>query len=254
MVLYIWSPEKFERIAIHVSWMLPWINRRFEKSAISREVRYLVGSAFAKDFPVEEIPEIVIMWGDEDRAVRDLQTGKLVIVLKSGRRNRYENIAYALITAVPDLLAPEMKAVYDRRLLECLSAHVARSIAKKYQPVVTAINEVIDTLTEGDNRFCRLASMLVEIDDQSLLSRILIPEIVEVAKLRYPHRDPSIDSEILELINILYKLAKGEEVKEPIVYGRYIRDAFVLVACPEKIEAMLDPPCTLHKAYIRKVP
>jgi hypothetical protein len=57
--------------------------------------------------------------------------------MKSGRRSRYENIARALITSIPDLLAPEM-VVYDNKLIRRLSAHVARSIAKKKQPVVTA--------------------------------------------------------------------------------------------------------------------
>ncbi len=249
MLLYIRRPESFERIAIHLSWAFSWASKRFEKNAISREVRHLIVSSFTKNFAVEEIPEIIFEWGDEDRAIRDLQTGRLVIVLKSGRRNRYENIAKALITAIPDLLAPEMKAVYDSKLLRYLSAHVARSIAKEHQPVVTAINEVIDSLMEGDERHRKLASMLVEIDDRSLLSRILIPEIVEVAKLRYPHRDPSIDDEVLELINILYRLARGEEVKEPVIYGKYIRVAFVLVARPEKIEAMLEP----HVRYVKHI-
>ena len=91
--------------------------------------------------------------------------------------------------------------------------------------------------------------MLVEIDDRPLLSRILIPEIIEVAKLRYPHRDPSIDNGVLELINVLYKLAKGERVEEPVVYGKYIRVAFVLLARPEKIEAMLEP----HVRYVKYI-
>lgn len=63
---------------------------------------------------------MIVEYGDEDRAIRDLRASKLVIVLKSGRRNRYENIARVLITAIPDLLAPEMKSVYDNRLLKCL--------------------------------------------------------------------------------------------------------------------------------------
>ena len=249
LFLYIQKPERFERIAIHISWALSWASKRFEKSAISREVRHLIESSFTKNFAVEEVPEIVVEWGDEDRAVMDLKAGRLVIVLKSGRRNRYENIARALITAIPDLLAPEMKAVYYNKLLNCLSAHVARSIAKEYQPIVTAINEVIDTLTESDENLHKLTSMLVEIDDRSLLSRVLIPEMVEVAKLRYPHRDPSIDDEVVELINILYKLARGEEIEETVIYGKYIRVAFVLVARPEKIEAMLEP----HVRYVKYV-
>lgn len=64
------------------------------------------------------MPEIVIEWGDEDKVIRDIKSGRLVIVLKSGRRNRYENIARALISVIPELLAPEMKAVYGDEILK----------------------------------------------------------------------------------------------------------------------------------------
>jgi hypothetical protein len=255
LILYIREPEKFDRIAIHISWALSRASRHFEKSAIRREVKYLITREFIRNFlreEVPEIPEIVVEWGDEDRAYRDAKAGKLVIVLKSGSRNRYENIARALITSIPDLLAPEMKVVYDNKLITCLSAHVARSIAKENQPVVTAINEAIDSLTRDDENLRELASKLVEIDDRSLLSRALIPEIIEIAKLRYPHRDSSIDEEVLNLIDVLYPLARGEVIDEPMVYGKYIRILFVLVARPEKIEAMLEPHVSYVKHVLRK--
>jgi len=60
LILYIHKPERFERIAIHVSWALSWASKRFEKSAISREVRHLIRSGFTKNFAVEEVPEIVV--------------------------------------------------------------------------------------------------------------------------------------------------------------------------------------------------
>ena len=233
-ILYLLRPESFERIAIHASWALSMVSGRLERTAISREVRYLVMSSFIKDFAVREIPEIVVEWGDEDKAIMDLKAGKLVIFLKRGRRNRYENIARALISAIPDLLAPEMKAIYDDKILTCLSAHIARSIAKEYQAVVTAINETISALTEDDEELRKLASMLIEMDDRSLFSRILIPEMAKIAMMRYPHRDPSIDREVIEFIKILHKLARGEKIEEPIIYGKYFRVAFVLVARPEK--------------------
>ena len=243
-------PREVERVIIHISWILSQVRREFERSALSREVRYIVEKAFIDKYAIREIPEIVIEWGSEDKAYIDLRTGRLVIVLRAGRGNRYENIARALIAAIPDLLAPELKAVYGGKLLELLSSHIARSVAIDYQPVVTAINDVIGTLSEEDESFRKLASMLVEIDDRSLLSRVLIPEMVEIAKLRYPHRDPLIDDEVIELINLLYELARGEVRRvPPIIYGKYIRVAFVLVARPEKIERELMP----HVNYVKYV-
>lgn len=83
--------------------------------------------------------------------------------------------------------------------------------------MVTAINEVISSMIRGSIKLRNLSEMLVEIDDQSLLSRILIPEMVEVAKMRYPHSDPSIDDEAYSLISLLYKLSKAKPIDKPIV-------------------------------------
>lgn len=151
LLCYLRNPESFEKIVVHILRILSRLSRYFEKRAISREVRYIVSSSFSKNFPIEEVPEIVIEWGDEDRAIRDIKSGKLVIILKSGRRNRYENIARALLATVPELLAPEMKAVYDEKLLKCLSVHIAKSIAKEYPQVVTMVNEAIrDTIANDE--------------------------------------------------------------------------------------------------------
>lgn len=93
---------------------------------------------------------------------------------------------------------------------------------------------------------------MVEIDNRSLLSRVLIPEMIEIAKQRHPHRDSSIDEEVLKLIDVLYPLARGEVIDEPMVYDKYIRILFVLVARPKKIEAMLDPHVSYVKHVLRK--
>ena len=240
-IFYLCFPEKFEKIITHVYWVLGKVSRKLEKRAVSREVRYIVRSKFVENFEVEEIPELVIEWGDEEKVLLDVKRGRLVIVLRPGR-DRYENLGRALVASIPELLAPEMRAVFSEEIIACLSTHVARNIASDHPSAVSAINDVIRARIEENPRFKELSSMLVEIDDRSLLSRILIPELVHIAKIRYPHRDPSIDKEVEELIHMLYKLARGEEIGGmPVVYGKYIRVGFLLVAKPEKIEKFFEP-------------
>jgi hypothetical protein len=53
LILYIRDPEKFDRIAIHISWALSWVSRHFEKRVIRREVKYLIASEFIRNFPIE---------------------------------------------------------------------------------------------------------------------------------------------------------------------------------------------------------
>ena len=260
MLLYILYPEKFEKIVIHVSWILSRFSGELERRAVGREVSYMVSSEFARNYRIEEVPRAVVEWGEEDRAVLDLERNLLLIALRRGRKHRYENVARALLKAVPELLAPEMRAVYDPRLVDCLSAHTARNLASEHLPVVAAINELVASELEKVEEAREALSMLVEIDDQSLLSRALLPELIEVAALRYPHRDPQIDSEALNLIGTLHSIVKGA-AGNPIVCGKYFKVLFVRVARPEKRNAFLESHAkfversfnncrTLEKIYI----
>ncbi|MHA1632621.1 MAG: hypothetical protein ACTSXC_07450 [Candidatus Freyarchaeota archaeon] len=248
-LFYIKYPEKFEKILIHIDWLLSRVSREYEKRAITKEVRYIVYTKFKENFEVEEIPEIVIEWGDEEKAIHDIKRGRLVVVLKAGK-NRYESLAKTLIVSIPELLSPEIRAVLDENFVECLSAHVAKNIVRDYPSAVTTVNRVIMSRIGKNEDLKRLASMLVVIDDQSLLSRILIPEIVRVARKRYPQKDPRLDREVWELVRMLYKIAQGEDVEgPPLVYGNYVKVLFLRVAKPEKIDALLEP----HIAFVKKM-
>ncbi len=66
------------------------------------------------------------------------------------------------------------------------------------------------------------------------------------------YTNSSIDNEVLEPINLLHKLVKSERVDEPVVYGKYIRVAFVLVARSEKIETILEPHVRYVKLILKK--
>jgi len=246
IVLYLKFPEKFEKIGIHIKWLLGSVSSSFERKAISSEVQYIVLRGFKELYPIQEIPKIKVEWGDEDKTKIDLERNELVIVLKKGTKYRDENIARTLLKAIPDLLAPEMRAVYDPRLLELLSAHIAKNLVKDYLPVVTSINTFITAEMYEDEEYRKLSQMLVEIDDESLLSRILLPELIDVAKIRYPHRDPQIDNEVLQLIQMLQGVVRGE-ISEPMLCGKYFKMVIVRVAKPEKIEMFLQP----HLNYVK---
>jgi hypothetical protein len=244
--LYFKSPEKIEKIGIHIKWLLGFVSSSFERKAIASEVQYIVLRGFQELYPIQEIPRIKVEWGDEEKTKVDLERNELVIVLKKGAKYRHENIARALLKVIPDLLAPEMRAVYDPKFLDCLSAHIARNLAREYLPVVTSINTFITAEMDEDKEYRELSQMLVEIDDESLLSRILLPELIDAAKLRYPHRDPQIDNEVLQLIQMLQGVVRGQ-ISKPMMCGKYFKMVIVRVAKPEKIDMLLQP----HLNYVK---
>lgn len=257
LLFYLKNPERFEKLAVHVAWALSAVSSRIEKRAISREVAYITGSKFREVFPsIEGVPRIEVEWGEEDRVIVDVERGKLVLVLKRGRAARSDNIAKALVMAMPYLIAPQMESVYDKRITALVAAHMARSLVRDNPSIVEAVNQVIRPLVEGDPETLELASMLVDVDDRSLFTRVLVPEMAEVARERYPQRDPRIDSEVVDLIRVLSALARGEVIKEmkgPFCRS-YFRIVFVLVARPEKVDKMLEPHVSFVKRSLKECP
>jgi hypothetical protein len=98
-----------------------------------------------------------------------------------------------------------------------------------YPDIVRAINEYLDEVLKERSDLRDVLSMIIAIDDQSLFTRALIPEMTEVAQLRYPHRDPQLDTEIKELIKLLYDIVKGAN-RPPMLCGNYFRVLIVRVA------------------------
>jgi hypothetical protein len=255
-ILYLVYPEKFERIGIHVLKLLSFISKSAKRRSISKEVAYIISTNFSTNLRLKEIPKVIVKWGNVDDAILDLKKNQLIIVLREGRRHHYENIARALLKATPDLLAPEMKVVYDSKLIDCLSAHITRNAVRENPAIVTYINEFISSEIEKDEELRELLSMLIEIDDQSLLSRLLLPELIRIAKLRYPHRDPEIDSEARELVRMIYTIVKREYTPEfkPIICGKYFKLFIIRVARPEKIAEMLEPHIQFTKHALKGCP
>jgi len=243
IIFYLLYPEKFERIVMHVLKLLSFFSKSAEKRSISKEVSRIITTSLARYLPLEEVPKVIVKWGDADRTILDLKKNMLIIVLREGRKHHYENVARALLKAIPDLLAPEMKVVYNSKFVDCLSAHIVKNAVRENTVLVSFINEFISSEIEKNEELRELFPMLIEIDDQSLFSRLLLPQLVRVAKIRYPHRDPGIDSEVRELVRIIYKVVKGEQAPGliPMMCGKYFKLLILRVARPEKIAEMLEP-------------
>jgi hypothetical protein len=165
---YIYSV--LERIGIHILKLLSFISKRAERKSVSKEVTCIISTNFATNFRLKETPRVVVKWGDIDEAILDLKKNQLIMVLREGKKHHYENIARVLLKAIPDLLAPEMKVVYDSKFIDYLSAHITRNVVGENPAIVAYINEFISSEIEKNEELRKFFSMLIEIDDQSLLS------------------------------------------------------------------------------------
>jgi len=235
--LYFFFPEKFERIIIHMLILASLISEQAERRAISREVEYIISTNFPSNLRSGIVPRIIVEWGKEDKAISHLDRGRLVIVLRRGRK-RHENVAMALVIVIPDLLAPEIYDVYDPKFIVILSAHIVRSYMKKHHDIIRYLNEILSEM-EKDRELRELSSMLIEIDDKSLFSRILLPELIKTAKLCYPHKDSKIDEEAREFIRILYNIVKGVRAPWLIMCGKYFKLLMIRVDQPGMLQSYI---------------
>ena len=59
---------------------------------------------------------------------------------------RSDNIARALVMAIPYLIAPEIDNIYDKKVVLLVAAHMARSLVRDNPSVVEAVNQVLHPL------------------------------------------------------------------------------------------------------------
>jgi hypothetical protein len=137
----------------------------------------------------------------------------------------------------------------DPDLALAISCVIATDIAERDPSVVQQIYEAVDVRFQDSLKGKNMLGKLQEIDEQSLFSRILVPEIIGGCLKAYPRRPPELQDEIQKLIELLGALVRGETLPRPILNGKYINLALVRVARPEKI--ILDPELESHLKFAK---
>ena len=250
IILYLVSPERYEKIYIHVLKVASHVNKRLDKNYAERDIEHLVNSSaksLNKYFPVVT-RGIKILWTESDDVESYLNRGFVVVRMKY-HKSRARNVARALMAYIPHILSPEVGAVMETDLALAISYVVAVGMAEKEPEVVRQIHEAVsirfkDSLTVKD-----LLPKLEEIDEQSLFSRILLPEIVKACLNAYPRRSQDLRDEIMNLIELLYALVKGD-LRKPIIKGKYLNLALIRVAKLGK--ALFDPELEAHLKFAEK--
>lgn len=162
-IFYLKYPEKFEKIFVHILWLISIFSKEYEKRAIAKEVTLL--SFRLKEIyssQATQIEKISIEWSDEEQILFDLKQGRLIIYLKPGIKSMEINIAKALMNAIPSILSYELVSVYDEKLIKCLSTHIARGLVRDYPSIVDAINLLLADYIRKDGTYGRfhLSSLL----------------------------------------------------------------------------------------------
>ena len=250
LVAYFVFPERYEKILIHFLKIASYFAKRMDKNYVERDVKHLVdvtARTLNKYFPVIS-RGIKILWVESDEIESYLDRGFVVVRMKY-HKSRARNVARALVAYIPHILPSEVEAVIEADLALAISCIIATRMAEKEPEVVRQIYEAISMRFEDSLAAKEILAKLEEIDEESLLSRILLPEITKACLNAYPRRPSELRDEIGSLINMLSKLVKGEVVEKPVIRGKYVNLALVRVAKPEKI--ILDPELEAHLNFAK---
>lgn len=250
LFIYIANPGYFEKIILHILRLVSYVSKRLDKLYLERDLNHTIKDSvksLEKFLPVSS-PELKVIWTESETLEGYLERGFVIVRMKY-HKNRARNIARALTVYIPEILPSEAKAVMDPDLALAISCVIATDIAERNPSIVQQIYEAVDVRFQNPSDGKDLLGKLQEIDEQSLFSRILVPEIISGCLKAYPRRPPELQHEIQTLIDLLGTLVRGELLPRPILNGKYINLAIVRVASPEKI--ILDPELESHLKFAK---
>lgn len=248
--MYFASPGYFEKIVVHFLKLASYIIKRLDKAYLERDIKHMVSDSLKslnKYVPIST-HGLKVVWAESDTVEGYLDRGFVIVRMKY-HKNRARNIARALIAYIPHILPAEASAVMEPDFALALSCVLAIGFAKHNPEVVRQIYEAADVRFQNRSEGKDFIGKLEEIDEQSLFSRMLLPEVIKACLKAYPKRPKKLKEEITNLVDILYTLVKGEPLRHPVLRGKYINLAIVRVARPEKI--LMDPELEAHLEYAK---
>ncbi len=250
LFIYKANPGYFEKIILHILRLVSYVSKRLDKIYLERDLNHTIKDSLKslEKFLQVSSPELKVIWTESETLEGYLERGFVIVRMKY-HKNRARNIARALTVYIPEILPSEAKAVMDPDLALSISCVIATDIAERNPSIVQQIYEAVDVRFQNPSDGKNLLGKLQEIDEQSLFSRILVPEIISGCLKAYPRRPRELQNEIQTLIDLLGTLVRGELLPRPILNGKYINLAIVRVASPEKI--ILDPELESHLKFAK---
>ena len=261
LTFFLWwliHPDSFDKLILHICRLMAFISKQHRKRYIAKYIEYDMAEALRKleKYFKINLRRLKIEWADIDKVEVALEKEHIIIRLRH-HRNMKKNIAETLLAYIPYTLPPTVKAVLtDETVIDGLSFMISRDIAKEDPYLVDELKKVIEEKYSKEKEklkdFYDLLEKINKVHEQSLLIRLVIPEIIRACTEIYPQVSPTLTEEIRKFIDYTYKLVTGT-LTDPIFRGEYFRVVVVRVAKPEKILIeKLIPHLNLIKKAIKK--
>jgi len=248
-MLYVFFPEKFEKIASHILKVLSWVSSGIGKRYVAADLQSRVNESARKLEKTTSnlLPyRLKIKWVNSKSIEGYLKDGQVIVMMRK-YNNQSKNLAYATKKYVQMGLLPNARRYIEPILRTAIDDVFCKEIMKDNPDAVEIFSkEIIDPETKENPGLEQKIIMIDEINVRGYLTRILLREFQKL-NIIYP-KEPSQDifEETVGTTEMLHRLVakKPQEKVNPTYSGKYINLVIVPVAKEEVGDIMP------HKKFI----
>jgi hypothetical protein len=197
------------------------------------------------------IGRVKIEWSDEDSVDVDLEENLLLVRVEYVDRIE-EVLAKVAFLVAPYLVSEYLEPALGDELSRLVSIGLIESLLQAHPPILRRFKELADEAFKN-GRHRELLGLIHEADDTSLYKHVFLYELRRILS-RFGSR---VNRDMLtnELRELLYVVAKLENVEVPKVCGHYVSLAIVRAGKLEKVALKLwEPYVKFVETILRECP
>lgn len=257
-VTWLFFPEKIEKWVVLVHKFAAFISEKHERRYIAKHIELSINEEKGKLSKESSgiLPYgIKIVWIDADNIESYLGGDDVLIVKMKNHRNQSKNLALAVREYVPNALIPKARRYVNPPLMKAIDYVISKSILSKDTNAFSYFVDIISPELESTPSAKDLVKELDKINEQGLLTRVLLSEYKKLGLLHPADPTPEVHTETLNFEKKVYALVtkKPEEKVSPCLCGNFIKAAVVPIAKDLTVEMYgLDPHMNFIKDSLQK--
>jgi hypothetical protein len=234
--LFFKHPEKVERWISIMTRTVAYFSKGAARIHMATDIQSTIDAQRKKLNVHEEVLPygVSVKWTNVDEVQTDLKENRIVIMMQP-YQSQARNLAHIVSVYVPRALLPKARRYVEPNLMSGIDHTVSKSILKENTTALEYyLSEVMDRVS---NEVKSWIERMDKLNEQGILSRILLPEIKRLNILYPQEPNQKVFVESVELASLLHRLITKEPGVDisPNYSGIYIKMAVVPVAKPEKI-------------------
>lgn len=257
--LLVFHQERGEKLAEWLSKLVTWTGKRAEKTATAMNIQGKINSFIATvNIEVEELLpyNLKIKWVSPEISEQAFIEKNRVVILLSYHQNQDENLSRGTILYMNKAVIPEARPHIHFKLCKAIDLMMTKKALFSFIEARSSFGHFIETIlkpeTQKDSELKEFCTVIDEIDERGLFTRVLLRELLEIGRRRAGITETGDTvfetGKFTKFLDEIAKKESGEDV--PLSFmGNFIRVAIFLIARSKTRELAreLGPEMFLHR-------